>query len=226
MNVLEIAPGLWRWTALHPEWTPDEGGPDGWEQEVACVYYEAPDAVVLIDPLVPPEDADRFWRVLDADVEQAARPVAVLLTIFWHERSAKEVVDRYGASLWAHEQPTRKLTARVTNPFQFGDRLPGGVEALDAHRAGEALFWLPTHRTLVAGDVLLGAEGNSVRVCPDSWLDPELRGQAFRESLRYLLDFPVDRVLVSHGTPALHDGHHALARALEPQPQSSSATAT
>ena len=60
MNVLEIERGLWRWTGLHPDWTPDEGGPDGWEREVGCVYYETPDAVVLTDPLVPPEDPDRF----------------------------------------------------------------------------------------------------------------------------------------------------------------------
>ena len=81
MRVREVATGLWWWTALHPAWTPADGGPDGWEQEVGCVYYEAPGAVVLIDPLVPMEDRDRFYRALDRDVERAGLPVRVLVTV-------------------------------------------------------------------------------------------------------------------------------------------------
>ena len=41
MDVAELAPGLWRWTAPHPEWTPAEGGPEGWEENVAAYYCEA-----------------------------------------------------------------------------------------------------------------------------------------------------------------------------------------
>ena len=40
MRVQEIATGLWRWTGLHPAWTPADGGPGGWEQEVGCYFYE------------------------------------------------------------------------------------------------------------------------------------------------------------------------------------------
>jgi len=42
VQVSEIAPGLWRWTAYHEEL----------RQDVGCVYVEAPDAVCLVDPLV------------------------------------------------------------------------------------------------------------------------------------------------------------------------------
>ena len=45
MDVLEIAPGLWRWTGYHEEW----------KQNVGCVYCETQDGVVLVDPLVPPK---------------------------------------------------------------------------------------------------------------------------------------------------------------------------
>jgi len=31
----EILPGLWRFETLHPEWTPQDGGAEGWEQSVA-----------------------------------------------------------------------------------------------------------------------------------------------------------------------------------------------
>ena len=83
MVVQEVAAGLWRWTGEHPEWTPEQGGPEGWERDVGCVYYEAPEAVVLFDPLVPPEDEERFWRALDRDVERVGKPVCVLATVRW-----------------------------------------------------------------------------------------------------------------------------------------------
>jgi glyoxylase-like metal-dependent hydrolase (beta-lactamase superfamily II) len=51
-------------------------------------------------------------------------------------------------------------------------------------------------------------------MCPKSWL-PEGKGHAeLVESLRPLLELPVERVLVSHGEPVLEDGGAALAAAL------------
>ena len=90
MNVSELAPGLWRWTAPHPDW---KEGAD-WEQEVGCVYYEAAGATVLIDPLVPPEQ-ERFFDALDRDVQRRGLPVSILLTVPWHARSSAELAERY-----------------------------------------------------------------------------------------------------------------------------------
>jgi glyoxylase-like metal-dependent hydrolase (beta-lactamase superfamily II) len=216
MNVLEIAPGFWRWTARHPDWAPEEGGPDGWDPDVGCIYYEAPDAIVLIDPLVPADERERFWTALDRDVARADRPLHVLVSLFWHVRSAQAILERYdGARVWAHA-PARKLIAErtsYTDVFRVDDTLPGGVRALDAHRAWEVLFWLPEHRALVAGDVLLGAEDGRVRMCPDSWLG-ERDPRDVRAGLRALLELPVERVLVSHGEPVLTNGKAALQDAL------------
>ena len=61
MDVLEIAPGLWRWTAYHEEW----------KEEVGCVFVATEDGVVLIDPLVPADDTARFWKALDRDVKRS-----------------------------------------------------------------------------------------------------------------------------------------------------------
>ena len=169
VQVLELRPGLWRWTGLHPDWTPKEGGPNGWEQEVGSVYYEASDAVVLIDPLVPPEDSERFWEALDRDVQRAGRPVHILLTVFWHGRSARELAERYGAEIWAHEKVLEVDQREVepTRTFAFGDTLPGGIEPRDAVRFDEAIQWIPEHGALVFGDVVLGSP---LRLCPESWL--------------------------------------------------------
>jgi glyoxylase-like metal-dependent hydrolase (beta-lactamase superfamily II) len=196
VDVQEIARGLWRWTAPHPEWTP---GAD-WPEEVGCVYYEGADAVVLIDPLVPTDEADRFWDALDRDVERAGQRVVVLRTVHWHHRSTDEVIARHpGALMW---------TGGSNEP------LPTGIEAYPVERADETLFWIAEHRALLCGDVLLGTEGGGVRVCPDSWLAEEFRGPAFKASLRFLLELPIELVLVSHGQPVLANGREALAAAL------------
>jgi hypothetical protein len=186
MKVDEIVPGLWRWTAAHPEWK--EG--DDWERDVGCVYYEAPGATVLIDPLVP-EERERFLEALDRDVERRGLPVAVLLTVPWHVRSFAELAERYAA----------------------GDEAPAGVEPFVVAEVDETLWWLPEHATLVAGDVLIGA-GGGIEVCSDSWLDERSSHTSIRAALRPLLDLPLERVIVSHGEPVLEDGRGALARAL------------
>lgn len=220
MDVQRLAPGLWRWTLPHPEWTPEDAEDEGWEEVVASYYLETPEGVVLFDPLAPPEGsakAERFWSALDRDVERAGASPAVLLTIFWHARSSQAVRDRYdGASVWAHEPAAELIGERVgyTETFRVGERLPGGVEAIDAGRAFEVLYWLPAHSALVAGDVLLGSPDGGVRVCPDSWLGDRDPAEV-RASLRRLLDLPVELLLLTHGEPVLADGKAALQAALE-----------
>jgi hypothetical protein len=196
MRVDELAPGLWRWTGLHPDWTPEEGGPNGWEQEVGCVYFEGPEEIVLLDPLIPPEDRKTFLRALDRDVERSGLPVTIALTVEWHGRSAPELVERYDA---------RMLTG--------GEQLPAGVAGIPVESVDETLYWIESGRALVAGDVLLGAD-EGVRVCPDSWLSGRADPRELRALLLERLDLPIERVLVSHGDPVLENGRVALARAL------------
>ena len=194
MEVTRVDEGLWRWTTAHPEWRP--GG--GWEPDVGCVYWEAADAVVLVDPLVPTEAAERarFLEALDHDVERLGRDVAVLVTCSWHRRSADELRERYDG--------------RILGP---GDApLPAGVAAVDAPTASEVVYWLADAAAVVPGDVLLGADGE-VRLCPSSWLGKGRLSDLAAELLP-LLELPVERVLTSHGPPVTSGGAAALARAL------------
>ena len=214
MDVTQLAEGLWRWTAPHPEWTPEEGGPNGWDREVASLYLEAPDHVVLIDPLVPSDERDRFFKALDRDVERAERPVAIVLSLYDHERSAAELGERYGAELWAPAAGMPRIEATVTHPFAAGDALPGGLEALDAGRRGEVLLWIPAHRTLFTGDAILGAP-EGLRRCPDSWSSDGLEPEAFVETLRQTLRLPVRRVVPAHGDVVEDGAHDALKSAIE-----------
>jgi hypothetical protein len=195
---LEIAPGLLRWTAPHPEWQPQAqpGSSGDWEQMVGSVLYEVSDTVVLIDPQLPQAEREQFLEWLDQRVD--GRPVSVLTTISAHRRDREELAERYRAN-----------TTRVWN------FIPHGVEPRPLRGAGETLFWLPGVATLVAGDRLVGDGHGGVLVCPQSWLENVRADRADVAALmRPLLELPIERVLVSHGEPVLHGGHTALARAI------------
>ena len=185
-----VAPALRRWTSWHEEW----------QEAVASLAVETDDGLVLIDPLDPPRGL--------------ARPDHVLLTVYWHMRSAPQLAaDR----VWATRRGARPLRNRgvnVTDTVEVGS-LPGGISALTTARSSEVVYWLPEQKAVAVGDVLLGtgakpnATDEPLRLCPERWLG-KASHQDLRESLRPLLDLPVERVLVSHGEPVLRDAKRAL----------------
>jgi hypothetical protein len=199
MEVQELRPGLWRWSASHPEWDHAEN----WGPKVGSVYAELPGSLVVVDPLIPVDEEEQFWSALDRDVERLNLPVHVLLTVHWHERSVATVLDRYKATLW--------------RPEEKGE-LPAGVhaEVVKGSDWVEALFFLEPHRALVAGDLLIGVDGGvelPVRWFPkgeQEWAEQQLKPE-LRERLRAL---PVELVIVSHGEPVLENGAEALQRGL------------
>ena len=169
MDVQELRPGLWRWTAQHPEWE---------EREVSSAYIETAGAVVLVDPLVPRDEEERFYRALDRDVGRLAGEVRIALTNPWHRRSSAELAQRYGAPVHVS-----------------GESLPAGFEAYPGGmQPDDFVLFAPSHRALFTGDTLLAGAP-----CPEDWL------AAGREHhlacLRRLLDLDADLVVPSHGEP-------------------------
>ena len=188
----EIAPRLRRWTSPHEEW----------EEDVGSLALETDGSLILIDPLDPPSDL--------------GEPDHVLVTVYWHGRGTS---DAGAKKVWASTRSAQPLQNRgivVTNRFRAGDELPGGIQALQTARSAEVVYWLPEHRAVAVGDVLLGAgakpraTSDELRLCPERWLGKATHDD-LKESLRPLLDLPVERVLVSHGEPLLRDGKRALA---------------
>jgi hypothetical protein len=192
----EIAPGLHHWAAPHPNWEPDPepDSPADWPEAVGSVLFQAPGAVVFIDPLVP----DELWPSLDDLV--AGRPVVVLTTMRFHGRSRDAVVERFGGAKVRHDAP-----------------MPAGVEALPVAGFDETMYWLPGPRALVPGDRLIGDGEGGVRLCPESWLgyiEPLVGVEELRVALAPLLELPVEHVLLSHGAPVVGGGGAALVVAL------------
>ena len=192
MDVQRLAEGLWRWTARHPnaaDW-PDWGPPV--PPEVGCVYYEAPDAVVLVDPLLPAGEEEDFLAYLDRDVERLGLPVSILLTAAWHERSAASLRERYRA----------------------GDRVPESVEVQPVEGAPEeqVVYFIRPHRALVVAEIFAGDGRGGLALVPS----PALQDRAALDrSLRAIAELPVELVLVSHGEPVLRDGRRAIESAIQ-----------
>lgn len=198
MELQQIAEGLWRWTAQHPDWDAEADGVS--DRLVGSVLYAGGDATVLIDPLVVPEDAGDAWAPLDRIVQERGLPVVVLTTIAFHARSRDAAVRRYGG-----------------RAADDDEQLPVGVEALPFPAAAETMYWLPAVAALVPGDRLLNLD-DGLRPSPPSWtglMPRPLEAHELADVLRPLLDLPVERVLVSHGTPVLTGAREALARGIE-----------
>jgi hypothetical protein len=195
MDVQQLADGLWRWTASHPNaanW-PDRG--PAVPREVGCVYYEAPDAVVLFDPLLPGGEEEAFLAYLDRDVERLGLPVSILLTAAWHDRSSAILRERY----------------------QADERAPESVEPYPVEGAPEEqlAYFIRPHSALVVAEILVGDGRGGLALAPS----PALADRAALDrSLREIAELPVELVLVSHGEPVLRDGRRAIESALREGP--------
>ena len=214
----QLADGLWRWTARHPEWHPGEFG-----SEVASFALEVGSETVLIDPLLPAEPGPAL-ELVDRILGER---LAILITIPYHVRSSEQVrsrfKDRVETTIWGHPACAKRLEDEAGfNPFEPGDRLPAGVSA---HRIGrprrhETPLHLPSHDALVFGDAVVEVDGR-LRVWSDRSVDDDVTRfyrERFNPTLEPLLDLDFDRVLVTHGEPVLEGGRGELKAALRAKP--------
>jgi glyoxylase-like metal-dependent hydrolase (beta-lactamase superfamily II) len=228
MDVQKVREGLWRWLLPHPAWTPDRDRPGGWGQFVGSVYYEAADALVLIDPLAPAErtpDAAEFWKALDADVLRLDRSVVILIGSVDHGRAADRIAARYrkrgnDVAVVGSRKIRDHVACRLTATLEQAE-LPAGVEAhpIVGMSPGEVAYVLKPPRAIVFADAVIGIGGGRVGVAPISWgvRTPAGRStytRSFRRSISALLDRKPSILLPSHGKPVLTGGARALRTAV------------
>jgi glyoxylase-like metal-dependent hydrolase (beta-lactamase superfamily II) len=195
----ELQSGLWHWAAPHPEWTPNDGGPEGWPQEVSSYAVDTGECFVVFDPVAPPSLVDEL---------ASGRDPVVVLTCRWHERDSASVVERLGAPVYSPPQAGAE-GAVTPRDYEPGDELPGGVVAQAAVEAADLVLWIPGHRALVFGDTLID-RGNGLEI-PATWAPEGVTLEQRAAALRPLLDLPVLHVLPTHGPPT---DRAALERAL------------
>ena len=223
MLVQKIAEGLWRWALPHPAWKPefDKPGGGGWAEMVGCVHAEVGGTVVLIDPLVPGDDArTKFWEALDRDVARAGGRVLIFIGSVDHGRSANEIADRYRGEVIGDAAIRESVSCRLDATFD-DRKLPRGVIALPVvgMSPGERAFYLEPWNTAIFADAVIGTGNGRVRVAPASWGIKTEAGRAtyengFRASLRAVADLRPEIVLPSHGDPVLTAGAASLDGAL------------
>jgi hypothetical protein len=214
----QLADGLWRWTARHPEWHPGEFG-----SEVACFAIQAGDDTVLIDPLLPSEPED----VLQLIDEQLDGRLSMLITIPYHVRSSEEIRKHFRKraeiTIWGHPACRKRLSDQAGfRECAPGDELPAGVSAysIGKPRRHEMPLLIPTHKALAFGDAVVEVDGE-LRVWSDRSVDDGVGAfyrERFNPTLEPLLELDFDRVLVTHGRPVMSDGPAALERALRADP--------
>jgi hypothetical protein len=146
MEVGMHAPGLWTWSV----------------GDATCLYHEAPDGIVVADPLAPDDEAERFWRALDRDVERIGRPPTVVVSAVATRRSADTVRSRYsGAMIHAPWGPTG---GERTETLEDGGLLPGGLTAIVYGEA--AMLLCACHGLIWTGDLLHGVAPDDLRPGP------------------------------------------------------------
>ena len=226
----ELAAGIYRWTAPHPEWRPQA-------EEVQSYALVAGEALLLADPLLPAEADERRTPLLarlDLLAAAAAR-VELLVTIPYHTRSSDELHARFAPErptrLWGHANVRKRL--RPKTPLEVvpmgaaGTATPIAGGAAEAYTIGrprrsEHPLYVPELRAVVFGDAVVGAQGGLRFWNQSSGTGDEWYRDVFAPGLVPLAERPVEHVLVTHGAPVIGDGRRQLALCLAAPPWPSS----
>jgi glyoxylase-like metal-dependent hydrolase (beta-lactamase superfamily II) len=191
----ELAPGVWWWEAVHPEWTDADVETADWGPEVSSYALDDGERLVLIDPTDPPANVAAL---------AAQRETVVVITCPWHERDARKL----GVTLYA-PPPDGPDDTREAERYAAGDTLPIGLTAFPGSEPIDLVLWSERHRALIAGDTLID-RGKGLEF-PRDWAGRHGSADEILASLQPLLQLPVELVLPTHGAPA---DRAALERAL------------
>ena len=115
MEVERLSEGLWRWSVEPGRWS---------------VYAETAEAILLVDPVLPPTgspDEQQFFEALDRDVARCARPVYVVETSAGRGSDGDRILVHVIADIeliHAHYRATRddaRDEEDDRHPYQAGD---------------------------------------------------------------------------------------------------------
>ena len=187
----QILPGIFHWTTFH----------EGIQDRVHSYYVEATDPAVLIDPRVPDAGLDWF--------RGHETPRHVYLTNRHHYRHSDRFAAAFGCQVWCHEAGLHEFThGEQVTAFEHGDRLPGGVTALEvgALCPEETALYLPLSGGVLAlGDSIVRDDRGRLAFVPDSLMgdDPEAVKQGLREVFSQHLERDFEHLLLAHGKPVI-----------------------
>ena len=207
----ELRPGLWHWTASHPEW--EAGEP--WDPNVSSYAIDDGTRLLLFDPLGVPSEIEAL---------AAEREPVIVLTAPWHERNSQTLVEQLAAPVYTPAPDSAEdlmrdwnLTAEQVGDgspdvrwlkqgqgeahwYTAGDELPFGIQVFPGHKRNDLVLWIESQRAVVAGDTIADL-GEGVQI-NERWLRDGVTRESVAEGLRPLLELPVEHLLPTHGAPA------------------------
>ncbi len=195
----QIIPGLFHWTAMHPE-----------IRVRVSSYYLARERV-LIDPLLP-SPGGLEW------LERHGPPGHILLTNRLHSRHSARLVATFGCTVWCPRSGLYELGPELkARPFAAGDALPGGTRAFEIGVLcpDESALLLPRVRAVAVADGVLRDGNGPLSFVPDELLvdvpsqAPRVK-RGLKAAYRRLAEEEFEHLLMAHGNPWLHDGRAAL----------------
>ena len=222
----QIGPGIYRWTAPHPEYRSQV-------EEVVSYALVDGDVLALVDPLLPAEnDARRAPLLAELDVMVgAAKRLELLITNPYHTRSAETLYERHSRTLptviWGHGGVKKRLTRLA--PLEVIPQSATGEAAEIAEGCAEAYtigkprraeypLYFPRLRAVAFGDAVVGAEGGVRFWNQSSGTGAAWYRDVFAPTLRPLAERDIEYVLVTHGPSGLEDGRRALEECLAAPP--------
>jgi len=222
----ELAPGIHRWTAPHPEWRSKV-------EEVQSYALVDGEVLLLIDPMLPGDDDERR-RPLLAEIDgliDAARRLELIVTIPYHTRSAETLYERYSRTLptliWGHPGVKKRLTRlaplEVIPMGAAGTAAPIAGEAAAAYTIGrprrtEHPVYVPALRAVAFGDAVVGADGGLRFWNQSSGTGADWYRDVFAPTVAPLTELDLEHVLVTHGPPVIGEGRRALEECLAAAP--------
>jgi glyoxylase-like metal-dependent hydrolase (beta-lactamase superfamily II) len=187
----ELAPGIWHWTAPHPN------------IGVEVSSYWIPDLKLLLDPIAVPDEVE--------DVD------CILLSCRHHVRDSLEAAERFNATVQAPRTGMHDYDEDTPiQPYNFQEPILGG--AVTAHQVGglspdETALHIPSLRALSLADGAI-RYGDELHFVPDQYMDdPEKDKEDLKRGFGELADqIDFDVLLLAHGKPYPSGGRDALRR--------------
>jgi glyoxylase-like metal-dependent hydrolase (beta-lactamase superfamily II) len=194
----EIYPDIYTWSWLSPKHGYNFNG----------YALKGEDGLVVIDPAFLSEEE------LDGILELGT-PKYIILTNKDHERMAYEFRDRYAAKICINEMDSAFLKSSPDQTFRDRDTLPGDLMVINIPNnksPGESALLLSKGKgVLFIGDAIIGWPKGEFSMLPkEKYKDSQMA----KKSIRILLDYDYDTVLVGDGESVLEDGKGAIMRFL------------
>jgi glyoxylase-like metal-dependent hydrolase (beta-lactamase superfamily II) len=202
----ELLPGILTWGSTYAD--------RPWDLNGYAITLRG--CTVLVDPPAPEEND---WPSFDA-----IKPITkIVLTNRDHVRDVELFRMRFGAHLVAGaDEVTQLAPIAIDEPVREGDLIAGALRVIDlpGKSAGEiGLYFDPAHHAvsrerggiLLLGDAIIGNPAGALSLIPEPKLDDSAR---LKRSLRKLLDYEFEVLLLCDGQSILSDGKLEVAEFL------------